>query len=123
VTFPAARARQGFAIEEFARRPGDFAVAGAAVAVRLDEGGTRVASCGIGLFGLGPTPLRASAAEAGIAGSAVADVDAAEAGRAALAALESVPSDMHGSAAYRRRVGAAMVAAAVDRALREAGND
>ncbi len=26
----------GFAIEEFARRPGDFAIAGAAVAVELD---------------------------------------------------------------------------------------
>jgi len=49
-------------------------------------------------------------------------VDAAEAGRAALADLESIPSDVHGSAAYRRRVGAAMVAAAVDRAVREAGN-
>jgi aerobic carbon-monoxide dehydrogenase medium subunit len=123
VTFPAADGtRQGFAIEEFARRPGDFAVAGAAVAVALDDDGARVASCGIGLFGLGPTPLRAAAAEAGIVGTTVADVDAAEVGRAALADLESVPSDVHGSAAYRKRVGAAMVAAAVDRALREASN-
>ncbi len=62
----------GFAVQEFARRPGDFAVAGAAVAIELDadsDGGAdgrqaRASRCAIGLFGLGPTPLRASAAEA-----------------------------------------------------------
>jgi carbon-monoxide dehydrogenase medium subunit len=34
VTFTAAAGRSGFAIEEFSRRPGDFAVAGAAIAAR-----------------------------------------------------------------------------------------
>ncbi|WP_131759834.1 FAD binding domain-containing protein [Actinomadura fibrosa] len=58
--FPVRRDRSGFAVEEFARRRGDFAIAGAAVAVELDPGG-RVARCGIGLFGLGSTPLRAAA--------------------------------------------------------------
>jgi hypothetical protein len=37
-----------------------------------------------------------------------------------MAELDSVPSDLHGSAGYRKRVGAAMVAAAWRRALREA---
>ena len=36
VTFTAPSGRAGFAIEEFSRRPGDFAVAGAAIAVELD---------------------------------------------------------------------------------------
>ncbi|MGH3253617.1 MAG: FAD binding domain-containing protein, partial [Trebonia sp.] len=45
--------RCGYAIEEFARRPGDFAIAGAAVAVALSgDGGGRVARCGIALLGL-----------------------------------------------------------------------
>ena len=111
VTFPAAsapgagsssRGRTGFAIEEFARRPGDFAVAGAAVAVTLDESGN-ISRTSIGLFGLGPTPLLVSSPDA-------------------VAGLDAVPSDLHGSASYRKRVGAAMVAAAFDKAAREAFN-
>ena len=37
-----------------------------------------------------------------------------------MADLDSVPSDLHGSAAYRKRVGAALVAAAWRRAMSEA---
>jgi aerobic carbon-monoxide dehydrogenase medium subunit len=119
VSFPAATGRQGFAIEEFARRPGDFAVAGAAVAVGLDPGG-QVSASGIGLFGLGPTVLRAAAAETAVAGIAVSAIDPAEVGRAAVADLDSVPSDLHGTASYRKKVGAAMVARAWEQAVKEA---
>ncbi len=62
VRFPVWGGRCGFAVEEFARRHGDFAIAGATVAVELDDE-NRVARCGIGLLGLGSTPLRGSAAE------------------------------------------------------------
>lgn len=62
IVFPARRGRCGFAIEEFARRSGDFALAGAVVAVGLDAD-SRIDRCGIGLFGLGPTPSRATALE------------------------------------------------------------
>jgi carbon-monoxide dehydrogenase medium subunit len=119
VTFPERRARCGFAIEEFASRRGDFAIAGAAVAVELDADG-RIHRCGIGLFGLGPAPQRASAAEAALIGSGLADVAADELGRTATSALESVRSDLHAPADYRERVGAAMVAAAWQRAAQEA---
>jgi len=121
VSFPSAGGKQGFAIEEFARRPGDFAVAGAAVAVGLDPGG-RVRSSGIGLFGLGPAAARAAAAEAAVAGSAASDIDPAEVGRAAVADLDAVPSDLHGSAGYRRKVGAAMVTRAWENAVKEAAS-
>ena len=124
---PPLSGRAGFAIEEFSRRPGDFAVAGAAIAIELDAAGgagARVSRCAIGLFGLGPTPLRASAAEAvvtgGNAGDASTDARAREIGQAAMADLDSVPSDLHGPAAYRKRVGAALVATAWQRAIREA---
>ncbi len=121
VTFPAMGHRQGFAIDEFARRAGDFAVAGAAVAVELDDG--RISRCGIGLFGLGPTALRSVSAETlAVGASAQSPATAREIGRGAVADLESVPSDLHGSAAYRKRVGAAMVATAVKRAIEEAAN-
>jgi carbon-monoxide dehydrogenase medium subunit len=121
VSFPAATGRQGFAIEEFARRSGDFAVAGAAVAVGLDAGG-RVSASGIGLFGLGPTVLRAVAAETAVTGIAASDIDPAEAGRVAVADLDAVPSDLHGSASYRKKVGAAMVARAWEQAVKEAAS-
>lgn len=118
VTFPSWSGRSGFAVEELARRHGDFAMAGAAVAVELDDGG-RVRRCAIGLFGLGPTPERGTAAEAALVGEA-ADAPPPEVGRLAVSALQSVPSDAHGSAAYRTRVGAVMVARAWERALGEA---
>lgn len=119
VHVPAWSGRCGFAIEELARRHGDFAIAGAAVAVEVDSD-DRVRRCGIGLIGLGLTPLRASAAEAEIVGRAVGDVVAADVGRLATEGLDDVPSDLHGPAAYRKRVGAATVARALERALAEA---
>ncbi|WP_433234291.1 FAD binding domain-containing protein [Actinomadura nitritigenes] len=122
IAFPVRGARSGFAVEEFARRRGDFALAGAAVAVELGED-ARIRRCGIGLFGLGPTARRAPAAEAAATGAEAAGVAAADVGRAAMSELASVPSDLHGSAAYRTRVGAAMVARAWQKAVEEATGD
>jgi carbon-monoxide dehydrogenase medium subunit len=117
--FPVWSGRCGFAIEELARRHGDFAIAGAVVAVELDDD-DRVRRCGIGLLGLGSTPARASQAEAELTGAAVDGIDADGLGRDVMAGLESIPSDLHGSSAYRARVGAAMVARAWRRATSEA---
>ncbi|MFD0364726.1 FAD binding domain-containing protein [Nocardia sp. GCM10030253] len=122
VVFPEWPGRSGFAIEEFARRSGDFALAGAVVAVRLDAD-SRIDRCGIVVFGLGPTAVRATRTEAELLGRAVTEVTATETGRSATAELESIPSDLHGSAGYRRRVGAVMVARAWRRAAREASDD
>jgi carbon-monoxide dehydrogenase medium subunit len=119
VSFPIWSDRSGFAVEEFARRHGDFAIAGAAVGVELD-GGDRVRRCAIGLIGVGSTPERAEAAETEVAGRPVAEVDADELGRLATAGLEAVPTDLHGSAEFRTRVGAAMVARAWSAAAAEA---
>ncbi|AMO59465.1 aerobic-type carbon monoxide dehydrogenase, middle subunit CoxM/CutM-like protein [Mycolicibacterium phlei] len=119
VNFPVWGGRSGFAVEEFARRHGDFAIAGAAVAVQLDDD-DRVTRCGIGLLGLGSTPLRGTPAEEAITGRPVDDITADEIGRLALSGLEDIPSDLQGSAAYRARVGAVMVARAWTTATTEA---
>lgn len=119
VSFPIWGARSGFAIEEFARRHGDFAIAGATIGVALDEGG-RIQRCAIGLFGLGSVPERATAAEIEVTGRLAIDLEPEEIGRLATAGLESVPSDLHGSAEYRKRVGVAMVARAWRTATTEA---
>lgn len=117
VSFPVWGDRSGFAVEELARRHGDFAIAGATVGVELD-GDDRIARAAIGLIGLGSTPERARAAEAEVTGRPAGDVTADEVGRLAMEGLDSVPSDLHGSADYRRRVGAVMVARAFEGARR-----
>src|SRR5688500_2731960 len=119
VSFPVWSGRTGFAVEELARRHGDFAIAGATVAGELD-GDDRVARAAIGLIGMGSAPERATAAEAAAVGGPVADVDADDLGRLAVRDLDAVPSDLHGTPDYRRKVGAAMVARAWAAAIEEA---
>src|SRR5690349_2896424 len=96
VRFPVWSGRSGFAVEEFARRHGDFAIAGATVGVQLDDD-DRVARCGIGLLGLGSTPLRGSAAEDAVLGSSADAVAADEIGRLAMCELTDIPADLQGS--------------------------
>jgi carbon-monoxide dehydrogenase medium subunit len=119
IRFPVWSGRCGFAVREIARRHGDFAIAGAVVAVELDAD-DRVARSGIGLIGLGSTPVRATAAESAAQGAAASEIDAADIGRAAVADLAAVPSDLHGSSAYRTKVGATMVERAWTDAIEEA---
>ena len=119
VSFPEWGARSGFAVDEVARRHGDFAVAGATVGVELD-GGDRITRCAIGLLGVGSVPERAGRAEHEALGRRVDEIDTAELGRLAVADLESVPDDLHGTETYRRRVGAVMVARAWAAASEEA---
>jgi carbon-monoxide dehydrogenase medium subunit len=119
VTFPIWSGRTGFAVEELARRHGDFAIAGATIGVELGAD-DRIRRCAIGLVGLGSTPERAAAAEAAVTGELATTVDPEQVGRQAMAGLRSVPSDLHGSAAYRERVGAVMVARAFATAVTRA---
>lgn len=111
VRFPVASGRSGFGISEFARRHGDFAIAGAVVGFDLDED-DRITRCGIGLLGLGSTPLRAVPAETALIGTPIGGISAEEIGRLAMSELTDIPSDLQGSASYRARVGAAMVSRA-----------
>jgi carbon-monoxide dehydrogenase medium subunit len=119
VRFPVRNGRSGFSVHEFARRHGDFAIAGALVAVQLDDA-DRVSQCGIGLLGLGSTVRRATAAEAAIVGKPVGELVAQEIGRAAMADVDDVPTDLQGSASYRTQVGATVVERAWNQAVNEA---
>jgi aerobic carbon-monoxide dehydrogenase medium subunit len=120
IHFPVWEGRCGFVVDEIARRSGDFALAGVACAVELDASGA-VTRSAIGLFGMGPTPIRASEGEAALNGSSAENADLVEVGR--LAAAAGDPSDdVHASAEYRTHVGAHLVQRALDRALGEARN-
>ena len=118
IRFPVWSGRCGFAVEEVARRFGDFALTGAVCAVQLD-GDDKVTRSAIGMFGMGSTPLRATEAEAALAGAAIGRLDLEEVGRTAVAQTDP-PDDIHASAAYRRSVGAVVVARALRRAIEEA---
>jgi carbon-monoxide dehydrogenase medium subunit len=116
VEFPFWAGRTGFAVEEVARRHGDFALVGATVALVVD--GDRITRAAVAMFGVGPTPLRCQDAEAAlVAGGAGADL--AEVGRVGAAGLTPT-DDLHASAAYRRHVAAVVVRRALARALKEA---
>ncbi|MBO0729749.1 MAG: xanthine dehydrogenase family protein subunit M [Acidimicrobiaceae bacterium] len=104
----------GFAVEEVARRHGDFALAGVMAAVQVEGG--RVRRSGLGLFGVASTPHRA---DAGIDGADPADLDLEEIGTRVAADLDP-PDDIHASGAYRRRVAAVLVERALRTAIQEA---
>jgi len=119
VHFPVWEGRCGFAFEEVARRSGDFALAGVATALEVDDDGL-VQRSALGLLGMGGTPLRASAAEAAMVGRAP---DASDLDEIAMLAVRDLdpPDDVHASSTYRKRVGAHLVRRTLTRALEEAG--
>ena len=113
VRFPVWEGRCGFAVEEVARRHGDFALVGVVCGVQIGDRGIERAA--VALLGVGATPVRAVAAEqALLAGASLADV-------AAAAADAIDPSDdLHATGAYRRKVAGVLVQRALKRALDEA---
>jgi carbon-monoxide dehydrogenase medium subunit len=116
VRFPAPAPRA--AMQEFARRQGDFAVVAAAAAIELD--GDVFRSARIALAGVGDTPVRVPEAEALLAGAALRPEAYEEAGRAAARAIEP-PSDVHGSREYRRELAAVLVRRALTDAVGHSG--
>jgi aerobic carbon-monoxide dehydrogenase medium subunit len=87
--FPAWGPGCGFAVEELARRSGDFAIAGAVCGVQLADG--RVTRAAIALLGMGSTPRRADAAEQQLAGAVPDEADLGGLGRLAVADLDPRP--------------------------------
>jgi carbon-monoxide dehydrogenase medium subunit len=117
IEFPTWGPGSGFAVEELARRHGDFALVGAMCGVQLASGS--VARSTVAMFGVGSTPVRCHAAEAALAGAAADDIDPVEIARMAVADLDP-PTDVHASSAYRRAVGTTMVERALRAAIEEA---
>jgi carbon-monoxide dehydrogenase medium subunit len=116
VRFPQWSGSSGFAVEEVARRHGDFALVGAVCGVTLD--GDAVTRAGIALFGVAPTPVRASDAEAALV-AAGSTGDLTEVGRAAAEPLDP-NDDLHASGAYRKKVASVVVQRALTTAIQEA---
>jgi carbon-monoxide dehydrogenase medium subunit len=104
--------RWGF--EEFARRRGDFAMAGAAVFYDQNENG-KARNAHVGVIGVADRPLRLPSVEDVLNGRII-DQAAIAAAEAATCAAADPQDDIHASAAYRR----ALVGTMVERALQRA---
>lgn len=116
IEFPVWGSGSGFAVEELARRSGDFALVGVTVGVQVD--GDAITRAAVGMFGVGSTPVRCTQAEAALLAGG-AGTDLAEVGRVAATEIDPL-DDIHASAAYRRHVTPALVRRALSRALEEA---
>lgn len=99
---------------EFSRRKGDFALAMALAALRVED--DRIVEARIGIGGAEHRPRRIEAAEQLLAGETVRGDLFAGAGALVAAALEPV-GDIHGSAAYRRDLAEVMTRRALGGAL------
>lgn len=106
-------AGHGYSFQEFARRHGDFAVAGVAVLLSLDAGG-RIARAAISVCGIGIGPVRLHQAEQAL----VQQAPTLEAFRhaASLAGKLDATADFHASTEYRQHLARTLTL----RALQEA---
>jgi carbon-monoxide dehydrogenase medium subunit len=117
IVLPKLPPRTGWGFGEVARRHGDFALV--AVAATLTVSDDAIGQARIALTGVGPTPLRAAAAEALLCGHAL---EASLTGRAidAVRAGIAPETDLHASSDYRRHLAGALAGRALAAAWRRA---
>jgi aerobic carbon-monoxide dehydrogenase medium subunit len=106
VRFPAAAPGTGVSFQEVARRHGDFAIVGLAVALTLSDG--TIGAARLAFAGLSDVPVRSAEAEDLLIGEVPSAELFAEAARRATEDIEP-PADLHGSSEYRKKVAAALV--------------
>ncbi|MBI2229924.1 MAG: xanthine dehydrogenase family protein subunit M [Deltaproteobacteria bacterium] len=115
IIFPVLQPSSGYAVEEVARRHGDFAVAGVVAVVDLDGEG-KIIGPRVALFGVAPTAVRARAVEQAMIGQQPGN----ELIRDAAALLRDMldpPGDIRASSAYRKRAAAVLTARALTKAV------
>jgi carbon-monoxide dehydrogenase medium subunit len=118
VEIPGRGAGHGWCFDEISRRHGDFGLAGAAVALRVDADG-RCADARITLLGVGEGPALSREAAGALVGHQATD-EAVRAAADAAAREIDPPADIHASAAYRRRLVEVLVRRGVARAFERA---
>lgn len=107
VLFPSATQGWRHHFEEVSRRRGDYAIAGLAAGLQVGE--DRIADARLVLFALSDRPVRASAAERSLIGTAPGDKDAVRRAEAALVyEVEIIPSGEY-TAAYKRHLASVLL--------------
>jgi carbon-monoxide dehydrogenase medium subunit len=111
VWFPKAAPHTGHAWLEFARRHGDFALAGIGVTLTVRD--EAITEARIVATGVGGTPVRATAAETILAGSPL-EASRTEAAMAALRRAIEPDADVHATTAYRRHLAGVLLERALN---------
>ncbi len=114
IRVPAPVQRSGGAYSKLERKVGDYAIAGVAAFITLDNNGN-ASYAGIGLTNVGPVPIKARDAEQSLLGKPLDDAGIHQAADLAAAAAQPI-SDSRGPAEYKRD----MVRTLTVRALRKA---
>jgi carbon-monoxide dehydrogenase medium subunit len=120
--YPRPPAGTGAAFVEFARRLGDFAIAGAAAMLTMRDGVCEKAR--LTIVGMGEGPFRARAAEDALTGrrlGAKEQQDAFAEATAKVVAAVDPTDDVHASSAYRRHLAGVMTVRALETALARTG--
>ena len=118
VEIPPLPARTGTAFEEFARRHGDYALAGVCAVVTLADSGA-VSDAKVVLFSVGDMPVVSQAAVDVLRG----ELPTEEVIRAAAEAVDGdiePQSDIHATSAYRRHLSKVLVRRVLERAIARA---
>jgi len=113
VHLPAMPSGAGYAIEEFARRKGDFAIA--AIAVMLVRDGERCMTARLATAGIGPVPVRLGDAEAILEARGLGEAAVAASAQRA-AELVAPMADHNASADFRRHLTGVLTRRAVVKA-------
>ncbi len=119
IRIPIPPPKSGGAYVKLERKVGDFATAAAAAQITLGKDGT-VERAGIALTNAGPTPVKATDAEAYLKGKKPDDAAIAEAARRASQAA-SPTADRRGSVEYKREMARVLAARALRKAAQRAG--
>jgi carbon-monoxide dehydrogenase medium subunit len=118
IRLPKWRSSEAWAVDEIARRKGDFAIVGVALRAEPDKAGI-LHDAGIVMFGIGGKPQRMKRAEALLKGCQIDQALLSELSRVVAEELDP-DSDVHASATYRKEVGGVLVRRALQSALVQA---
>lgn len=108
----------GYCYAKLKRKIGDFATAATAVTLRMK--GETVDHVAIALTNVGPTPLKATAAETSLRGQAMNDASVAKAAELAMSICDPA-ADQRGDAEYKRAMAGEMTRRALQTARSRAG--
>ena len=118
IRIPIPGPRTGNAYHKLERKVGDYATAGVAVQITVDEAGV-CTYAGIGLTNVNPVPMRVERAEELLQGAQITDELIAQA--AAFASEDCNPSsDLRGDEAYKRAMVGVLVKRMIKKALERA---
>ena len=119
IRIPVPPPKSGGAYVKLERKVGDFATAAAAVQITLGRDGA-IERAGIALTNAGPTPVKATDAEAYLKGKKPDAAAIAESSRRASQAA-SPTADRRGSVEYKREMARVLTARALKKAIQRAG--